>query len=159
VKRKILLELFESHEKTNFYTLRFKDETRTEFDKFYDEFDTPENSDDLDIIINWIDIIGKKGALERNFRPERGKLKALPAETNRLRLFCFKVTEGIVILGNGGRKTTKTFNEDPKLNLYANTVDTIGKFLLSRLKNGSVVEYNNVLYKNLEFNLDLTDEK
>ena len=114
MKRKIVIELLENHENVNFYTIRFVDEGTSEFEKFYDKFDGKEEfNEDLDKIVYWMGKIGEQGALERYFRPEGGKLKALPIDTSKLRLYCYKVTEGIVVLGNGGIKKTKTYNEDP----------------------------------------------
>ena len=47
MKRKIEIELYEEHDKVNFYTLRFEGE-ETEFDKFLDTFpDSSTFSDDV----------------------------------------------------------------------------------------------------------------
>lgn len=108
MKRKIVVELLENHKNVNFYTIRFVDEDLSEFEKFYDTFNA--FNEDLDKIVYWMNKIGEQGALERYVRPEGGKLKALPIDTSKLRLYCYKLHEGIVILGNGGIKKTKTYN-------------------------------------------------
>lgn len=56
-----------------FYTIRFSDED-SETDKFLDQF--PEGckyDEDIDIIVKWLDTIGKRGAIERYFRTSEGK--------------------------------------------------------------------------------------
>lgn len=158
MKRKIVIELLENHENVNFYTIRFLDERSSEFEKFYDKFDEKEEfNEDLDKITYWMGKIGEQGALERYFRPEGGKLKALPIDTSKLRLYCYKVTEGIVVLGNGGVKKTRTYNEDPLLNNFAETLRTICKFLSSRIKTGKVSIHSNTLYQSLTFTIELPD--
>lgn len=70
MKSKIKIELFEEHESVNFYTIRFQDE-ETEVDKFLDQFpEGCEYDNDIDILIKWMEQIGRRGALERYFRPE-----------------------------------------------------------------------------------------
>ena len=54
MKSEIYIEIFEEHEKVNFYTLRFQGE-ETEVDKFLDQFpEGCEYDEDIDIIIKWI---------------------------------------------------------------------------------------------------------
>jgi hypothetical protein len=60
-------------------------------------------------------------------------------------------------LGNGGIKKTKTYNEDPRLNYFAETLRTTGAFLLSRIINGQVSLHNNTLYQSLTFTIALPD--
>lgn len=155
MNRIIGIELLEEHDHVTFYTIRYIGEQFTEFDKFYDRFDNQTKYErDLNNTVTWIDKIGKTGALDRNFRPERGDLKALPTDFGKLRLYCFRLTEGIVLLGNGGIKTTRTFNEDPVLNEYAETIESVGKILLSRINNGhSTNTHNNLLHGSLTVTL------
>ncbi len=138
---KFAIELFEEHQNATFYTIRFEEES-SEFDKFLDKFPPDgEYDDDVNIIITWLEKIGMRGALERYFRPE-GKIKddvcAIPIETNRLRLYVIRITDEIVILGNGGRKKTKTYNEDTELDMYVNQLQRIDRILKLKIKSGLV---------------------
>ena len=158
MKSEINIELFEEHEKVNFYTLRFLGDD-TEVDKFLDKF--PEGSEydeDIDIIIKWIDRIGERGAHERNFRPEgkrRDSVMAMPTpiETSNLRLYVIRLTENIVILGNGGLKKTRTYNEDPILNQFVELLQELDQYIKSRLKKGTLNIYNKELIGKLTFHL------
>ena len=147
MKRKIELILYETHEKVTFYTYQYVDEDSSEFDKFFDQNDTDEFKDDIDLILSWIDKIGKEGAHDRYFRPEIGKLMALPLDTSKLRLYTFKISEGIVILGNGAEKNTRTFNENPILNAHVKNLLSIGSILSTQIKNGKISVYNNELFE------------
>lgn len=142
----VTLEIFEEHDRVTYYSFTYYGEPSCEFDLFLDTFDNYDYKDDMDTILYWIDKIGIEGADDNKFRPEIGNLKALPVESSKLRLYCFKVTEGIVLLGNGAEKTTKTFNEDPILNAHAMNILSIGKIICSQIKNGTVTAYNNELF-------------
>ncbi|MFB6343864.1 hypothetical protein ACE1ET_19235 [Saccharicrinis sp. FJH62] len=156
MKLKLKIELFEQHDEVNFYTLRFeKDET--EVDKFLNKFpEGCEYDEDIDILIKWIDQIGGKGALERYFRPE-GKytdyVYAIPIETCNLRLYVIRLSENVVILGNGGIKTTKTYNEDNELNTHVELLQEISGYIRNRLINKKIVIHNKTLSGNLSFYL------
>ena len=156
MKKKLEIELYEEHTNVNIYTIRYKDDL-SEFDKFLDKY--PEGckfDEDIDIIITWIDKIGKKGALERYLRPE-GKYKdnvyAIPLETANLRLYVIRISDKIIIIGNGGNKKTKTYNEDPKLNSYVEQLQTIDVLLKSRLKKGVIQIIEKQLFGKLEFEI------
>jgi len=146
VKRSVKLDIFEQHDHVTYYSFTYSDEESCAFDLFLDAWDDDDHKEDIDIILSWIDKMGLKGADDGMFRPEIGDLKALPIDTSILRLYCFKVTEGIVILGNGAEKTTRTFNEDPTLNAHAMNILSIGRILRSLIKNGTVSANNNELF-------------
>lgn len=160
MKRSIFVELFEQHEKTSFYTIRFQQEAESETDNFFSNFDTEEFSEDIDIIIAAIDKIGEVGAEERRFRPEGGRVKAIPLNSSSLRLYVYCVSDEIVILGNGGLKQTATYQEDPKLSKYVKILRAVGNILMSRLENNSSQLYNRQLMGNLKFIInDKTNEE
>ncbi|GAF05872.1 hypothetical protein [Saccharicrinis fermentans] len=156
MKSIINIELFEEHECINFYTLRFQGE-ETEVDKFLDQF--PEGckyDEDIDIIIKWMDKIGKTGALERYFRPEsraNDQIWAIPIETSNLRLYVIRISEEILIIGNGGVKTTRTYNEDPILSTHVELLQNIDRFIKTRVREGKLAIYQKQLLGNLKFNL------
>ena len=156
MKSKIDIEIFEECEKVNFYTLRFQDE-ETETDKFLDQF--PEGSEydeDIDIIIKWIDQIGQRGALERYFKPEskrKDNIWAIPIETISLRLYVIRLSDNIVILGNGGIKTTGTYNEDQFLNSCVELLQEVDRYIKSRVQSGRIIIYRNQLLGDLKFHV------
>ena len=72
-------------------------------------------------IAKFVESIADLGALERFFRPE-GKMNdrvcALPVIRSKLRLYCLRLSDSILILGNGGVKKTRTYDEDDELPLF-----------------------------------------
>ena len=125
------LELILVNENANctLYTIQFASENSSEFERFYNKFkEDAEYNQDLMRIVAFIDKIANNGAFERLFRPE-GKLNdgvcALPVVKSRLRLYCLRLSDKILILGNGGVKNSRTYNEDDSLKGY---VITLQKF-------------------------------
>lgn len=160
MKHTIFVELFEQHEKTTFYTIRFQQEAESETEAFFTNFDIEDFADDIDIIIEVIDKIGEHGAKERYFRMEGGKVKAIPLTTSGLRLYLYRISDEVIILGNGGQKQTATYQEDPLLNRHVETIRAIGNILNKRLEQNHCQLYNRQLMGNLKFNFnDKTNEE
>jgi hypothetical protein len=141
VKKRLEIELFEEHTNVNIYTIRFENES-PEIEKFLDKFPVGCKFDrDISIIIKVLDNIGKRGALERYFRYE-GKFKdnvfALPIEDIDLRLYVIRISDNILILGNGGIKKTKKYNEDTELNNIVEQLQTIDCLLKTKERQGLI---------------------
>lgn len=124
------------------YTFQFLAETESEFELFYNKFkEDAEYNPDLMRIVTFIDKIADRGAMERYFRPE-GKyndgVRALPVIQSKLRLYCLRLSEKILILGNGGVKKTKTYNEDDTLKGYVLTLQKFEKIMKDCVKDGTV---------------------
>ena len=124
------------------YTIQFLSESDSEFERFYTRFkDDAEYNPDLMRIVALINKIADMGALERYFRPE-GKLKdgvcALPVLQSKLRLYCLRLSDKILILGNGGVKKTRTYNEDDTLKGYVLTLQNFEKLIREGEKDGTI---------------------
>ena len=122
VKKKTTIEKISESRKSTLYSISFEKDGTTEFEKFVAEFEkNAKFNKDYQRIIAALQAILNIGALERFFRPG-GKIKdrvaAIPLEGRRLRLYCLRISEQIVILGNGGVKSTRTYEEDPRLYGY-----------------------------------------
>lgn len=114
-----------------FYTIQFLSEDESEFEQFYNKFkDDVEFNPDLMRIVGFLGRIADFGALERYFRPE-GKMSdnvvALPVVTSKLRLYCLRLSDKILILGNGGVKKTRSYEEDDELSGYVITLQNFDK--------------------------------
>lgn len=62
-----------------------------------------------------------RGALERFFRIEgkmNDRVSALAIDSRKLRLYCLRISDQILIVGNGGVKTTRTYQENEQLSGY-----------------------------------------
>ena len=136
------LFLIKDGENCTIYTLQFLRDVESEFEKFITKFrDDAEYSEDYAHIAAFITRIARTGALERYFRIE-GKmgdsLVALPVISSKLRLYCLRLSDKILVLGNGGVKNTRRYEDDPVLNGYVMTLQKFEELLKQEVANGNV---------------------
>ena len=125
------------------YTIQFLSDDLNEFEKFVVKF---QNDGELNkyyrIIAKFIDQILDFGALERYFRPEgkvRDSVVALPVLRSKLRLYALRLSDKILILGNGGEKKTRTYDEDDTLRGYVLTLQRFEELIKDGVRDGSVI--------------------
>ena len=133
----------EQTEKTGLFTIIFENETETELQKFLTKFkDNAERNKDLQNILNALRRILDNGALERYFRYE-GKMRdhtvALPVLRNKLRLYCLRLSDSVLIVGNGGEKDSQTYEESAELNGYVITLQKLDDLIREGVADGSIV--------------------
>ena len=63
---------------------------------------------------------------------------ALPVYKSGLRLYCLRMSDSVLIVGNGGVKDTKTYEEDEDLNGYVISLQKLDALLKADIKNGLV---------------------
>jgi hypothetical protein len=125
------------------YTIQFLTEDKGEYLRFYNKFkDDATYNDDLARIAKFVESIADLGALERFFRPE-GKMSdrvcAMPVVKSNLRLYCLRLSNSILILGNGGIKKSRTYNEDDELRGYVVTLQNFDKLIKQGVKEGTII--------------------
>jgi hypothetical protein len=128
-----------------------------EIEKFVAKFrDNGELNADFRQIARFIDQILEFGALERYFRPE-GKMNdsvvALPVLRSKLRLYCLRLSDKILVLGNGGLKGTRTYNEDDTLRGYVLTLQKFEKLLKQGIAEGTVTIIENRIETDNKFDV------
>ena len=149
MKKKTTLELVEQSERVSLYSISFAMDRTTEFERFLNKFEEEASlNTDYQKIIYALSMILDKGALERYFRPE-GKMSdtlcALPIDSSRIRLFCLRVSDQILILGNGDVKRTASYEEDAKLYGYALDLQKFDKLLKDDIRDGIVTIEEKIL--------------
>ena len=142
MKKKTSLELVEQSEKVSLYSISFAPDRTTEFERFLMKFEKEaEFNYDYQKILYALSIILNKGALERYFRPEgkvNDNLCALPIESGKIRLYCLRISDEILILGNGDVKNTRSYEEDSKLLGYAMDLTKFDNLLRKDIEDGVV---------------------
>ena len=131
------------------FSICFDGSEESEFEKFLNEFkDNATYNKDFNVILLALSKIIDKGALERFFRIEgrmNDNVKALAIDSRKLRLYCLRISDQILILGNGGVKTTRTYQEDSKLSGYVMDLQTFDKVLIKAQKSGKVTIEKNMI--------------
>ena len=121
----------------------------SEFAKFLNRFkDNSTLQRDYQMILDALQKIMENGVQERYFRTEgkySDRVCAIPIDSGKLRLYCLRISDKILILGNGGIKQTRTYNENQELNGYVMTLQKFDALLKAAEKEGSItVEETNL---------------
>ena len=136
------LLMVNSSESCTMYTIQFLSDDKSEFEKFISKFrEDAELNPDFQAIMRFVEQILSNGALERYFRRE-GKMTdsvvALPVLKSKLRLYCLRLTNKILILGNGGVKNSRTYQEDDTLQGYVIDLQKFERLLRQEVHSGNV---------------------
>lgn len=129
----VLEPFIEDFKLVSFYTVRWDNHELSETDKFIQKFLKHEilYKKDLQEILTLIEEIGnERGAKDIYFSRFEESATALPPSKsliingleilfyqNKLRLYCVKITENIVVLFNGGIKSSQKVSDSPDLAL------------------------------------------
>ncbi len=145
----VKLKTIEQNDNVGMFSICFDDSEESEFEKFLNEFkDNATYNKDFNVILLALSKIIDKGALERFFRNEgrmRDNVKALAINSRKLRLYCLRISDQVLILGNGGVKTTRTYQENEKLSGYVMDLQTFDKVLLRAQKTGKITIEKNMI--------------
>ena len=131
----------------------------TELEAFFERFPVGcDYDEEIDVIITWMDKIAETGALERYFRPE-GRygdgVGVIPIDIgNKVRLYCLRLSDKILVFGNGGVKDTATWQESEELAPYVKLLIDTSRFISSRMNNGSLVLVDKEIIGDLNFMRD-----
>ena len=127
--------MVEEHDAVNFYSIHLDEEELSELERFFEKFPVGcEYDDEIDIIIAWLDKIGENGALERYFRPE-GRygdgVGVIPIDVgNKLRLYCLRISDKILVFGNGGIKDADSWQNSGTLAPYVEMLIDTSRFII-----------------------------
>lgn len=128
------VSLFDESDICAIYSIQFSSENIPEFQKFLERFEEDlEYRKDYDVIINSITRIFERGAKERYFRPEgkyADRVCALPIDSVSLRIYCIRLTDSVLIIGNGGvKKGIATYQESDELRGYVLALQKLDKLI------------------------------
>lgn len=128
-------------EKGSLFSICLEGDSISEFEKFVQKHNES-YSKDLNTILTAIKrMLEVSGFLERYFRPE-GKYNdgvcALPIDSGKLRLYCVRINDSILIAGNGGVKKAQKYQDCDDLNGYVVTLQKLDRALKVAIKRGEV---------------------
>lgn len=140
--RKVEFVPFWLTDKVEIFAIKIDDKQGNEAEEFIEAYQSHQDqyiSDDYYKIFQTLQFMASEGIGEHLFRPE-GKLNdrvcALPLlirprdkSHGTLRLYCIRVSDGILILGGGGIKKTQSYQEDKDLDNKVQTLQKIDKEL------------------------------
>ena len=120
----VKIEPFKTFSRVRYYTFWVEGRDKSEADTFFSKFENEaELANDLTLLVAWLSEIGNnRGAKARYFRQENSAealpppariMSELSIERCDLRLYCVRLSEQVVILANGGRKTSRAVQDSP----------------------------------------------
>lgn len=142
----VYIEEYRELLKVRYYTIRFENEELSETTQFVNRFlksTEPKDKFDLQVITKWLLTVGNdRGADISLFRKERSA-HALPpraAVGNRLRLYCFRCSSSIVVLGGGGFKPAEDRLAETSLDVAYpfEKMNDVARILKSRIDQGRI---------------------
>ncbi len=172
MKRKVTIERIQPGEGATIYSFKLDSEEETEYLKYWNKYEpiTEEKiSWSFDIIDGWIEKFLEHGSFEDELKRVDRNTKGLPINVgSQLRLYCYRIGSGILIIGNGGEKPQNPdpqknkIRNFPKLEYYSKVVKAVGeeieKQLKEPIKNGKIGRINNELIRLNPIFIDLPDE-
>jgi hypothetical protein len=148
-----------SGDECSVYTILLE-EGSTLFRKFVDENSHHFKNEILDIVKQIRSIAHKTGARVQFFKTDEGipgdGVCALYDEEGKLRLYCIRFGHNLIILGGGGQKNVRSWQDDPKLSAEASLMIRISKDITRKLKEKDIRfgDEGYDLYGNLNFKED-----
>ena len=143
MKRSATIQTIGQSDRVGLYSILFEDKNENEFRAFMRKFkDNAVLNKDFQAIVRAIDRIIANGALERYFRPEgkmTDRVAALAIDSHRLRLYCLRISDQILIMGNGGVKETRTYEESKELYGYVMDLQKFDELLKQAQQNETIV--------------------
>lgn len=143
------LKTIEQSENVGLYSICFNGNDLSEYEQFVKKFlDDATLNQDFQKVFRAIHRIMANGALERYFRPEgrfKDNLTALSIDSKVLRLYCLRISDQILIIGNGGAKTTRTYEENEELSGYVIDLQKFDRLLAQELESGKIKIEQNVI--------------
>lgn len=115
----------------------------TIFEQFIEQHQEAYENEILDILNRLHSMGNIVGARDHFFKHNEGKpgdlVCALYDQPGRhLRLYCIRFGSVAIILGGGGPKSTRSWQEDPKLSLEVKKMMKVSEDIASRLRDGSL---------------------
>lgn len=136
------IELVENGDEATLYSIRFENEDLTEFGKFLDKFrNNAKLQKEFRTIVRVLEVILSKGVEERRFRYE-GKIKdsvcALAIDSRKLRLYCLRLSDKVLVLGNGGIKNVAKYQDSEELSGYVMDLQAFDSIIKEEKRKGTI---------------------
>ena len=134
------LELVIETEKVSIYSPKYDGKANNEFEEFMlanSAYTDPQLQAFFNAIIAAINKVRDCGARENLFRPEGKNVKAVPLiisfrpnkHIGKMRLYCLRLSDRLLIIGNGGVSTKAKYDDDHILIAFVNNLRDIDKHL------------------------------
>ncbi|MBN2412803.1 hypothetical protein JXQ31_14030 [candidate division KSB1 bacterium] len=150
---KFTIELVQTGTKASLYTVRLEGEKQSEFDKFLSDSDITTHAEFPALLERIDNIINKHGCQDTFFKLKESRLTdaVVALWRDNIRLYCCRYGNIILILGSGGLKYTRTYQQDPKLLKSIQIMSNVSEKIDEQINNKSIKIIENKFWGNLDF--------
>ncbi|MET7257962.1 hypothetical protein KOM01_024445 [Dyadobacter fermentans] len=134
---RIYFELYAQSRMITIYTIRFEGSELSETNNFVKEYSKNGFVEDLDMISSWLGYLKDRGAEPRYFRSENN-VSAGPVAFSRLRIYCIRCSQNIVILDGGGEKKGQKTQDGAETWKAMKLMMDIDKRLIEKIRDGDI---------------------
>ncbi|WP_454522120.1 hypothetical protein [Dyadobacter jiangsuensis] len=134
---RIYFELYAQSRMITIYTVRFEGSELSETNNFVKEYSRNGFAEDLDMISSWLGYLKDRGAEPRYFRSENN-VSAGPVAFSRLRIYCIRCSQNIVILDGGGEKKGQKTQDGAETWKAMKLMMDIDKRLIEKIRDGDI---------------------
>lgn len=136
-------EIIDLHEGqyANLYVIKLIENDSTEFDKFIDDPDVKSDPNFDEFIQRLYNIADRHGCKASFFKDESTRdnpICALFHSDSDLRLYCIRYNLTLLIIGGGGLKSTRTYQEDERLNHCVQLLEDFWTRFDEHVKSGEI---------------------
>ncbi len=141
--------------KATLYVIQKSDDEFSEFENFLNSREFNDSEHRHTLVEKLMDMADNSGCQERFFKHQSNYYNAICRlkGAGDLRLYCLRYDNMIVILGSGGTKHTRTYQEDDKLYEAIKFLENISDKIDAKIIN------KEIFYKNNKFDGELTFEE
>lgn len=136
------------------YTIRFEGSKFSETNNFVKEYSRNGFAEDLDMISSWLGYLKDRGAEPRYFRSENN-VSAGPVAFSRLRIYCIRCSQNIVILDGGGEKKGQKTQDGAETWKAMKLMMEIDKRLIEKIRDGDIYYSPNLMKLEGELFIDI----
>lgn len=139
--------------KGHLYSVCLEDEEDTLIEKFIEEVSETRESDAKEIVLRLRNMILKTGFADYYFKDKEGNYgdHVVALRHNNLRLYCIYLDHTAIIVGSGGEKNVRAYQDDPKLNKEADIVKNLASIINKALIDRNItINGNGVIQKETE---------
>lgn len=134
---RIYFELYSKSENATIYSIRVEGSLISETDAFVKKYEGDGFAEDIDMIRSWLWYIRERGAQMRYFRPENN-VSAGPVAFSKLRIYCIRCSENIVILDGGGEKKGQKTQDGAETWKAMKLMMEVDKKLIEKIRLGDI---------------------
>lgn len=134
---RIYFELYSQSRVITIYTIRFEGSKLSATNNFVNEYSENGFAEDLDMISSWLGYLKDRGAEPRYFRSENN-VSAGPVAFSRLRIYCIRCSQNIVILDGGGEKKGQKTQDGAETWKAMKLMMEIDKRLIEKIRQGDI---------------------